>query len=115
MHPNDMEKYISFSLIENKKIKNKKTENKKIKNKKIKNKTTENKKIDNKKTKNKKVKSQSFRQELRFIDSAQFVLSSLDKLVGTTPNENLEITAMYETDPEKRALLLRKGVSLRIC
>ena len=38
------------------------------------------------------------------------MLSGLDKLVDATPNENMEITAMYETDPEKRALLLRKGV-----
>ena len=80
--PNNMEKYISFSLIKKKKLE---------------------------KTK-KKGKSRSFRQELRFIDSGQFMLSSLDKLVNATPNENMEITAQYETDPEKRALLLRKGV-----
>ena len=38
------------------------------------------------------------------------MLSCLNKLVNATPNENMEITAKYETDPEKRALLLRKGV-----
>ena len=38
------------------------------------------------------------------------MLSSLDKLMNATPNENMEITASYKTDPEKRALLLRKGV-----
>ena len=79
--PNNMEKNISFSLI-----KIKKTDNK-----------------QNKKTK-------KYKQELWFIDSAQFLLSSLDKLVNATSNENMEITATYETDPEKRALLLRKGV-----
>ena len=85
-----MEKYLSFSLIKNKKIKNKESEHKK--------------------TDNKKVKDQSLRQELRFIDSAQFMLSSLDKLVSATSNETMEITATYETDLEERALLLRKGV-----
>ena len=80
--PNNMEKYISFSLIKKKKLEKAK----------------------------KKGKSRSFRQELRFIGSAQFMLFGLDKRVDWTPNENMEITAMYETDPEKRALLLRKGV-----
>ena len=80
--PNNKKKYISFSLIKKKKLEKAK----------------------------KKGKSRSFRQELRFIDSAQFMLSGLDKLVDATPNENMEITAMYETDLGKRALLLRKGV-----
>ena len=48
--PNNMEKYISFSLIMKKKLEKAK----------------------------KKGKSRSFRQELRFIDSAQFMPSSLD-------------------------------------
>ena len=80
--PNNFEKHISFSLMKKKELDKAKE----------------------------KGKSRSFRQELRFIDSAQFMLSGLDKLVDATPNENMEITAMYETDPEKRALLLRKGV-----
>ena len=48
-----MEKYISFSLIKKKKVEKAK----------------------------KKGKSRSFKQELRFIDSAQFMLSSLDQMV----------------------------------
>ena len=32
------------------------------------------------------------------------MLSSLDKLVEATLNDNMEITATYESDPEKRAL-----------
>ena len=38
------------------------------------------------------------------------MISSLDKLVNATLNENMQIAANYETGPEKRALLLRKGV-----
>ena len=89
--PSNMEEYISFSLI-----KHKKTENKK--------------KPSTKKTKNKTVKGGSFRQDLLFVGSAQFMLPSLYKLVNVTPNENMEITATYETYPEKRALLIRNGV-----
>ncbi|KAK3782744.1 hypothetical protein RRG08_037743 [Elysia crispata] len=44
---------------------------------------------------------------LRFIDSAQFLLASLDKLVSANKPEAFHITARYEPD---RTLLLRKGV-----
>ena len=37
------------------------------------------------------------------------MLSGLDDLVNATPNNNMEITATYECDPEKRPILLRKG------
>ncbi|KAK3801763.1 hypothetical protein RRG08_043778 [Elysia crispata] len=45
--------------------------------------------------------------QLRFIDSAQFLLASLDKLVSANKPEAFQITARYEPD---RELLLRKGV-----
>ena len=45
--------------------------------------------------------------QLRFIDSAQFLLASLDKLVAANPPEAFQITARYE---QGRELLLRKGV-----
>ena len=45
--------------------------------------------------------------QLRFIDSAQFLLASLDKLVAANPPEAFQITARYE---QRRELLLRKGV-----
>ena len=45
--------------------------------------------------------------QLRFIDSAQFLLASLDKLVAANPPETFQITARYE---QRRELLLRKGV-----
>ena len=45
--------------------------------------------------------------QLRFIDSAQFLLASLDKLVAANPPETFQITARYEP---RRELLLRKGV-----
>ena len=47
---------------------------------------------------------------LRFIDSAQFLLSSLAKLVAANKPEAFQITAQYEPDKERRDLLLRKGV-----
>ena len=47
---------------------------------------------------------------LRFIDSAQFLSASLDKLVLNTNAESFKITAQYYRDAEKRKLLLRKGV-----
>ena len=46
-------------------------------------------------------------RQLRFIDSAQFLLASLDKLVAANPPEAFQITARYE---QRRELLLRKGV-----
>ena len=48
--------------------------------------------------------------QLRFIDSAQFLLASLDKLVSANKPEAFHITARYEPDHQKRTLLLRKGV-----
>ena len=74
--PNNMEKYISFSL-----------------------------KRDTKEgaQEGEKTKSSSF--ESRFIDSAQFLLASLDKLTSAQP-EGFHITATYEPDEHKRQLLL---------
>ena len=48
--------------------------------------------------------------QLRFIDSAQFLLASLAKLVAANSPEAFQITARYEPDHQKRQLLLRKGV-----
>ena len=48
--------------------------------------------------------------QLRFIDSAQFLLASLDKLVAANQPEAFQITAHYEPDQHKRQLLTRKGV-----
>lgn len=48
--------------------------------------------------------------QLRFIDSAQFLLASLDKLVAANQPEAFNITARYEPDQHKRELLMRKGV-----
>ena len=48
--------------------------------------------------------------QLRFIDSAQFLLAPLDKLVAANQPEAFEITAKYEPDHQKRQLLMRKGV-----
>ena len=48
--------------------------------------------------------------QLRFIDSAQFMLSSLDKLVKACDQGDMRITAEFEPNPERRALLIRKGV-----
>ena len=48
--------------------------------------------------------------QLRFIDSAQFLLASLDKLVAANPPEAFWITAQHEPDRERRELLIRKGV-----
>ena len=45
--------------------------------------------------------------QLRFIDSAQFLLAPLDKLVAANKPEAFQITARYEPDC---ALFLRKGV-----
>ena len=51
--------------------------------------------------KNETVEGISIRVKLHCINSALFVLSGLDELVKVTPTENMEITATYETDPEK--------------
>ena len=48
--------------------------------------------------------------QLRFIDSAQFLLAPLDKLVAANPPETFQITAQYEPTKQRRELLLRKGV-----
>ena len=45
--------------------------------------------------------------QLRFIDSAQFLLASLNKLVAANPPQAFKITACHEP---KRDLLMRKGV-----
>ena len=47
---------------------------------------------------------------LRFIDSFQFLLSSLDSLVSSNKPEDFEIMKQFKPDDEKRALVLRKGV-----
>ncbi|KAK3765304.1 hypothetical protein RRG08_027310 [Elysia crispata] len=50
--------------------------------------------------------------KLRFIDSAQFLQASLDKLVAANRPEAFHITARYEPDQYKRALLMRKGANI---
>ena len=46
--------------------------------------------------------------QLRFIDSAQFLLASLDRLVSSNKPESFRITNAFY--PDKIDLLLRKGV-----
>ena len=48
--------------------------------------------------------------QLRFIDSAQFLLASLDKLVSANKPEAFQITARYEPEHQKRELLMCKDV-----
>ena len=48
--------------------------------------------------------------QLRFIDSVQFLLASLDRLVAANPPEAFRITAQHEPDRKRLELLLRKGV-----
>ena len=48
--------------------------------------------------------------KLRFIDSFQFLLSSVDSLVASNKPEVFEIIKQLETDSAKRSLILRKGV-----
>ena len=48
--------------------------------------------------------------QLRFIDSAQFLLASLDRLEAANKSEVFQITALYEPVKERRELLMRKGV-----
>ena len=45
-----------------------------------------------------------------FIEIAQFLLASLDKLVAANKPEAFEITGRYEPNSDRRELLLRKGV-----
>ena len=47
---------------------------------------------------------------LRFIDSLQFFLLSLDKFVAFNKPVDFEIMKQFEEDDERRALILRKGV-----
>ena len=47
-------------------------------------------------------------RQLRFIDSAQFLLASLDKLVKAS--KDFHITNKFEPDLSRQALLLKKGV-----
>ena len=49
-------------------------------------------------------------EQQRFIDSAQFLLAYLDKLVAANPPEAFQITAQHEPNRERRELLMRKGV-----
>ena len=48
--------------------------------------------------------------QLRFIDSAQCLLASLDKLVTANSPEAFQITAQHEPNRERREFLMRKGV-----
>ena len=47
---------------------------------------------------------------LRFIDSTQFLLASLDKMVAANPPKAFQITAQHEPNRERWELLMRKGV-----
>ena len=49
-------------------------------------------------------------EQLRFIDSVQYLLASLDRLVKAQDLTTMHITREYEPDDEKCNLLLRKGV-----
>ena len=48
--------------------------------------------------------------QLHFIDTAQFLLASLDKLVAANLRGAFQITAQHEPNRERRELLMRKGV-----
>ena len=48
--------------------------------------------------------------QLRFIDSAQFLLASIDKLVAANPPEAFQIIAKHEPNRERREILMRKIV-----
>ena len=48
--------------------------------------------------------------KLKFIDSFQFLPTSLDRLVSASACDTFKITRNYENDPNKQKLLLRKGV-----
>ena len=48
--------------------------------------------------------------QLRFIDKAQFLLASLDKLVAANTPGVFQITAQHESNRERRELLMRKSV-----
>ena len=48
--------------------------------------------------------------QLRFIDSAKFLLASLDKLVAANRPEAFQITVQFEPNEARCKLILRKGV-----
>ena len=48
--------------------------------------------------------------QLRFIDSAKFLLASLDKMIAANPPEAFQITAQHEPNRDTRELLMRKVV-----
>ena len=48
--------------------------------------------------------------QLRFINSAQLLLASLDKLVVANQPKAFQITAQYEPAEERRELLMHKGI-----
>ena len=48
--------------------------------------------------------------QLEFIDSAQFMILCLDKLVEASDPQDMRITADFEPSPKRRTLLLRKGI-----
>ena len=50
--------------------------------------------------------------QLRFIDSAQFLLASIDKLVAANPPKAFQIIAKHEPNRERREILMRKIVYL---
>ena len=47
---------------------------------------------------------------LRFIDSLQFLSTSLDSLVKNLPIEDFKLLTKFIENTEKRDLMLRKGV-----
>ena len=50
-------------------------------------------------------------RQLCFIDSAQFLLASLDTLVTENRPEAFQITAQYEPNEARRKLIMRKGMT----
>ena len=49
--------------------------------------------------------------QLRFINDAQFLLASLDKLVVANQPKAFQITAQYEPAEERHELLMRRGIT----
>ena len=48
--------------------------------------------------------------QLRFIDSTQFLLASLDQLIKANNPELFQIAAQYEPNQQRRELLMQKGI-----
>ena len=48
--------------------------------------------------------------QLRFMDSAQFFLASLDKLVAANPPGALQISSQHGPNKERRELLMKKDI-----